>query len=81
MEAQVQKLTADLAAMATEMTENKNETTKVTGLEEQPDLKDAPDASLEDNRETSQKAKLDEEPETCRIFSQFLMTALSTMVR
>ena len=69
MEAQVQKLTADLAAMATEMTENKNETTKVTGLEEQPDLKDAPDASLEDNRETSQEGKLNEEPDMQNILT------------
>ena len=38
LEAQVQRLTADLAAMATEMTENKNATTKVTGLEEQAKL-------------------------------------------
>ena len=69
LEAQVQRLTADLAAISTEMTENKNETTKVTGLEEQPDLKDAPDASLEDNRETSKKAKLDEKPDMQNILT------------
>ena len=43
LEAQVQRLTADLAAMATEMTENKNKTTKVTGLEEQAKLDEEPD--------------------------------------
>ena len=45
LETQIQRITADLAAMATEVTENKNKSTKATGLEEQAklDAKQKPD--------------------------------------